>query len=114
VSLISDALKRVSDQRAGRKQPPVIPRRLAGQRPEDKKRLLMLLGLTVLLAGVVGVVVYGMIQWKAGQHAAEEAPTPAPQQVIFDKIPPRRRRRRAIQEKNFSRYKSHRMMSGHR
>jgi tetratricopeptide (TPR) repeat protein len=87
VSLISDALKRVSDQRAGRKQPPVIPRRLAGQRPEDKKRLLMLLGLTVLLAGVVGVVVYGMIQWKAGQHAAEEAPTPAPQQVIFDKIP---------------------------
>jgi tetratricopeptide (TPR) repeat protein len=87
VSLISDALKRVSDQRAGRKQPPVIPRRLAGKRPEDKKRLLMLLGLTVLLAGVVGVVVYGMIQWKAGQHAAEEAPTPAPQQVIFDKIP---------------------------
>jgi tetratricopeptide (TPR) repeat protein len=87
VSLISDALKRVSDQRAGRKQPPVIPRRLAGQRPDGKKRLLMLLGLTVLLAGVVGVVVYGMIQWKAGQHAAEEVPTPAPQQVIFDKIP---------------------------
>lgn len=89
MSLISESLKRVADQRAGRKQPPVIPRRLAGQRPEHKKRLLMLLGLTMLLAGVViGVVVYGMIQRKAGQNAAEEAPTPAPQQVIFDKIHP--------------------------
>ena len=87
MSLISESLKRVADQRAGRKQPPVIPRRLGGQRPEGKKRLLMFLGLTVLLAGVVCVVVYGMIWWKAGQHAAEEAPTPAPQQVIFDKIP---------------------------
>jgi len=89
VSLISESLKRVADQRAGRKQPPVIPRRIAGQRPERKKRLLMLLGLTMLLAGVViGVVVYGMIQRKAGQKASEEAPTSVPQQVIFDKIPP--------------------------
>ena len=89
MSLISESLKRVADQRAGRKQPPVIPRRLAGQNPERKKRLLMLLGLTMLLAGVViGVVVYGMIQRKAGQNASEEAPTSVPQQVIFDKIPP--------------------------
>jgi len=49
----------------------------------------MLLGLTMLLAGVViGVVFYGMIQRKAGQKEAEEAPTSAPQQVIFDKINP--------------------------
>ena len=49
----------------------------------------MLLGLTMLLAGVViGVVVYGMMQRKAGQNAVEEAPNPAPQQVIFDKIHP--------------------------
>ena len=89
MSLISESLKRVADQRAGRKQPPVIPRRLAGQRVENKKRLLMLLGLTMLLAGVViGVVVYGMIQRQAGQNAAEEAPTPVQQQVIFDKIHP--------------------------
>jgi len=89
VSLISDALKRVADQRAGRKQPPVVPRRLTGQRVQSKKRLLMLLGLTMLLAGVViGVVFYGMIQRKAGQEGAEEAPTSAPQQVIFDKINP--------------------------
>jgi Flp pilus assembly protein TadD len=89
VSLISESLKRVADQRAGRKQPPVIPRKLAGQRPERKKRLLMLLGLTMLLAGVViGVVFYGMIQRKAGQKEAEEAPAPVPHQVIFDKIHP--------------------------
>jgi tetratricopeptide (TPR) repeat protein len=49
----------------------------------------MLLGLTMLLAGVViGVVFYGMIQSKPGQKEAEEAPTSTPQQVIFDKIQP--------------------------
>jgi hypothetical protein len=49
----------------------------------------MLLGLTMLLAGVViGVVFYGMIQRKAGQKGDEEAPTSVPQQVIFDKINP--------------------------
>ena len=89
MSLISESLKRAADQRAGRKQPPVIPRRLGGQRPEDKKRLLMLLGLTLLLAGVViGVVVYGMIQKKAEKNAADQAPGSTPQQVIFDKIHP--------------------------
>ena len=91
MSLISESLKRVADQRAGHKQPPVIPRRLAGQRPADNKRLLMLLALTVLLAGIViGVFVYGMIQSKGGKNAAEEAPTPVPQRVIFDKIHPPR------------------------
>ncbi|MCG6916817.1 MAG: tetratricopeptide repeat protein [Deltaproteobacteria bacterium] len=89
MSLISDALQRVADQRAGRKQPPVVPRRLTGQRVQSKKRLLMILGLTVLLAGVViGVVFYGMIQKEAGQKGAEEAPASVPQQVIFDKIQP--------------------------
>jgi tetratricopeptide (TPR) repeat protein len=89
VSLISESLKKVADQRAGRKQPPVIPRRLAGHRVEDKKRLFMLLGLTILLAGVViGVVVYGMIERKAGQNATEKTPNAVPQQVIFDKIHP--------------------------
>ncbi|UCG20355.1 MAG: tetratricopeptide repeat protein [Deltaproteobacteria bacterium] len=89
MSLISDALQRVADQRAGRKQPPVVPRRLSGQRVQNKKRLLMILGLTVLLGGVViGVVFYGMLQKKAGQKEAEEAPTSTPQQVIFDKIQP--------------------------
>jgi len=49
----------------------------------------MLLGLTVLLAGIViGVFVYGIIQRKAGHNATEEAPTPVPQRVIFDKIHP--------------------------
>ena len=91
MSLISESLKRVADQRAGHKQPPVIPHRLAGQRPENKKRLLMLLALTALLAGIViGVFVYGMIQSKGGKNAAEEAPTPVPQRVIFDKIHPPR------------------------
>lgn len=89
MSLISDALKRVAEQRAGRKQPPVVPRILAGQGPQHKRRLLMLLGLTMLLAGVViGVVVYGVIQRKAAQNEAEEAPTTVPQQVIFEKISP--------------------------
>ena len=89
MSLISEALKRVADQRAGRKQPPVVPRRLTGQRVQSKKRLLMLLGLTMLLAGVViGVIFYGMIERKVGQKGAEEAPTSVPQQVIFDKIKP--------------------------
>jgi Tfp pilus assembly protein PilF len=91
VSLISESLKRVADQRAGHKQPPVIPRRLAGQRPANKKRLLMLLALIALLAGIViGVVVYGMILSKGGKNAAEEAQTPVPQRVIFEKIHPPR------------------------
>jgi Tfp pilus assembly protein PilF len=91
VSLISESLKRVADQRAGHKQPPVIPHRLAGQRPANKKRLFMLLALTALLAGIViGVFVYGMLQSKGGKNAAEEAPTPVPQRVIFDKIHPPR------------------------
>jgi tetratricopeptide (TPR) repeat protein len=89
VSLISDALKRVVDQQAGRKQPPVVPRRLSGQRVQSKKRILIILGLTMLLAGVVlGVVFYGMLQRTAEQKEAEEVPTSAPQQVIFDKINP--------------------------
>ena len=51
----------------------------------------MLLALTALLAGIViGVFVYGMIQSKGGKNAAEEAPTPVPQRVIFDKIHPPR------------------------
>ena len=89
MSLISESLKKVANQRAGRKQPLVIPRRLGGHRPDDKKRLLMLLGLTILLTGVViGVAGYGMIQRRAGQNAAEEGPGSVPQQVIFDKIYP--------------------------
>ncbi len=89
MSLISDSLKRVAEQRAGRKQPPVLPRRLAGQEDQHKKRRLLLLGLTILLAGaVIGVVVYGVIQWRAGERTPAEAVTASPQKVIFDKITP--------------------------
>jgi len=97
VSLISDSLKRVAEQRAGRKQPPVLPRRLAGQEDKHKKRRLLLLGLTILLAGaVIGVVVYGVIQWRAGERTPAEAVTASPQRVIFDKItPPAKPLRRA-------------------
>jgi hypothetical protein len=45
VSLISDALKKVAEQRAARKQPSALPRMLGGQWPEQKKRLFILLGL---------------------------------------------------------------------
>jgi tetratricopeptide (TPR) repeat protein len=89
VSLISDSLKRVAEQRAGRKQPPVVPRRLAGQEDLHKKRRLLLLGLTILLAvAVIGVVVYGVIQWRTGKSKPAEAVTASPQKVIFDKITP--------------------------
>jgi len=89
VSLISDSLKRVAEQRAGRKQPPVVPRRLAGQEDQHKKRRLLLLGLTILLAvAVIGVVVYGVIQWRTGKSKPAEAVTASPQKVIFDKITP--------------------------
>jgi tetratricopeptide (TPR) repeat protein len=89
VSLISDSLKRVAEQRAGHKQPPVVPRRLAGQEDQHKKRRLLLLGLTILLAvAVIGVVVYGVIQWRAGKSKPAEAVTASPQKVIFDKITP--------------------------
>jgi tetratricopeptide (TPR) repeat protein len=89
MSLISDSLKRVAEQRAGRKQPPVVPRRLAGQEDQHKKRRLLLLGLTVLLAvAVVGVAVYGVIQWRTGKSKPAEAVTASPQKVIFDKITP--------------------------
>ncbi|MEJ2234827.1 MAG: tetratricopeptide repeat protein [Syntrophobacterales bacterium] len=89
MSLISDSLKRVAEQRAGRKQPPVVPRRLAGQKGQDKKRRLLLLGLAILLAvTVVGAAVYGVIQWRAGKSEPAEAVTASPQKVIFDKITP--------------------------
>ncbi|MGD8255259.1 MAG: tetratricopeptide repeat protein [Syntrophobacterales bacterium] len=89
MSLISDSLKRVAEQRAGRKQPPVVPRRLAGQEGEDKKRRLLLVGLTILLTlALVGVAVYGVIQWRAGKSKPAEAVTASPQKVIFDKITP--------------------------
>ncbi|MES0397199.1 MAG: tetratricopeptide repeat protein [Syntrophobacteria bacterium] len=89
MSLISDSLKRVAEQRAGRKQPPVVPRRLAGQEDQHKKRRLLLLGLTILLAvAVIGVVVYGVIQWRTGKSKPAEAVTASPQKVIFDKITP--------------------------
>ena len=89
MSLISDSLKRVAEQRAGRKQPPVVPRRLAGQEDQHKKWRLFLLGLTILLAlAVIGVVVYGVIQWRAGKSKPAEAVTASPQKVIFDKITP--------------------------
>jgi len=89
VSLISDSLKRVAEQRAGRKQPPVVPRRLVGQEDQHKKRRLLLLGLTILLTvAVVGVAVYGVIQWRAGKSKPAEAVTASPQKVIFDKITP--------------------------
>ena len=89
MSLISDSLKRVAEQRAGRKQPPLVPRRLAGQEDQHKKRRLLLLGLTILLAvAVVGVAVYGVIQWRAGKSKPAEAVTASPQKVIFDKITP--------------------------
>ena len=89
MSLISDSLKRVAEQRAGCKQPPVLPRRLAGQEDEYKKRGLLLLGLTILLTlALVGVAVYGVIQWRAGKSKPAEAVTASPQKVIFDKITP--------------------------
>jgi len=89
VSLISDSLKRVAEQRAGHKQPPVVPRRLAGQEDQHKKRRLLLLGLTILLAvAVIGVVCYAVIQWRAGKSKPAEAVTASPQKVIFDKITP--------------------------
>ena len=89
MSLISDSLRRVAEQRAGRKQPPVVPRRLAGQEDQHKKRRLLLLGLTILLAvAVIGVVVYGVVQWRTGKSKPAEAVTASPQKVIFDKITP--------------------------
>ena len=89
MSLISDSLRRVAEQRAGRKQPPVVPRRLAGQEDQDRKRRLLLLGLTILLTvAVVGAAVYGVIQWRAGKSKPAEAVTASPQKVIFDKITP--------------------------
>ncbi len=89
MSLISDSLKRVAEQRTGRKQPPVVPRRLAGQEDQHKKRRLLLLGLTILLAvAVIGVAVYGVIQWRTGKSKPAEAVTASPQKVIFDKITP--------------------------
>ncbi len=87
MSLISDSLRRVAEQRAGRKQPPVVPGRLAGQEDQDKKRRLLLLGLRILLAvAIVGAAVYGVIQWRAGKSKPAEAVTASPQKVIFDKI----------------------------
>ena len=89
MSLISDSLKRVAEQRAGRKQPPVVPRRLAGQEDEDKKRRLLIMGLTILLTlALVGVAVYGVIQWRTGKRKPAEAVTASPKKVIFDKITP--------------------------
>ena len=89
MSLISDSLRRVAEQRAGRKQPPVVPRRLAGQEDDDKKRRLLIWGLTILLTvALVGVAVYGVIQWRAGKGEPAEAVTASPQKVIFDKITP--------------------------
>jgi flagellar basal body-associated protein FliL len=67
----------------------VVPRRLAGQEDLHKKRRLLLLGLTILLAvAVIGVVVYGVIQWRTGKSKPAEAVTASPQKVIFDKITP--------------------------
>ena len=89
MSLISDSLRRVAAQRAGRKEPPAVPRTLAGQGPQHKKRLLIFLGLTLLLAGaVIGMVVYSLMQGGTGEIEPTEAVSPAPQQVIFEKIPP--------------------------
>lgn len=89
MSLISDALRRVAEQRAGRKEPPAVPRTLAGQGPQHKKRLLLFWGLTLLLAGaVIGVVAYSLIQWGGDKSEPAEAVSPAPQQIIFEKIPP--------------------------
>ena len=89
VSLISDSLKRVAEKRAGRKQPPAVPRRLAGQEDEDKKRRLLFLCLSVLLTlALVGVAVYGVIRWRAGKSKPADAVTASPQKVIFDKITP--------------------------
>jgi tetratricopeptide (TPR) repeat protein len=62
---------------------------LGGQGPQHKKRLLIILGVTILLAGaVIGMVTYNLLQGKAGESKPDEALTPAPQQVIFEKIPP--------------------------
>ena len=83
MSLISDSLRRVAEQRAGRKQPPLVPRRLAGQEDEDKRRRLLLMALTILLAvAAVGVAVYGVMQWRAGKSKPAEAVTASPQKVI--------------------------------
>ena len=66
-----------------------MPRMLAGKRSQHKKRLLIFLGLTLLLAGVViGVIVYSLIQWGGNKSEPAEALSPAPQQIIFEKIPP--------------------------
>jgi Tfp pilus assembly protein PilF len=87
VSLISNALKKVAEQRSGRKHPPVVPRTIAGHPPGSEKRRALFLGLTILLLGVViGVVVYSLIQYRSGQSTSEEAERPIPQQVIFEKI----------------------------
>lgn len=89
MSLISDSLRRVAEQRAGRSEPPAVPRMLAGQGSQHKKRLLIFLGLTLLLAGaVIGMVVYSLMQGGTGEIEPTEAVSPAPQQVIFEKIPP--------------------------
>jgi tetratricopeptide (TPR) repeat protein len=66
-----------------------MPRRLAGQEDDDKKRRLLIWGLTILLTvALVGVAVYGVIQWRAGKSKPAEAVTASPQKVIFDKITP--------------------------
>lgn len=89
MSLISDSLKRVAEQRAGRKEPPAVPRMLAGQGAQHKKRLLIFLGLTLLLAGaVIGVIAYSLIQLGGDESEPAKAVSPAPQQIIFEKIPP--------------------------
>ncbi|MGD8372448.1 MAG: tetratricopeptide repeat protein [Syntrophobacterales bacterium] len=87
MSLISDALKKVADQRAGRRQPPTLPRMIAGEKPQSRRRLL-LLGLTILLVGaVIGVIVFNLLRWQGGENVPAESVTPTPQQVILRKIP---------------------------
>jgi Tfp pilus assembly protein PilF len=87
VSLISNALKKVAEQRSERKHPPVVPRAIAGHPPGSEKRRAVLLGLTILLLGVaIGVVVYSLIQYRSGRSTSGEAERPIPQQVIFEKI----------------------------
>ena len=89
MSLISESLKRVAEQRAGRKEPPTVPRAIAGGGLVRRGRLLVVLGLTMLLAGlVIGVVIFGVIQRQGRKKDVEKAPKPVPQQVIFDKISP--------------------------
>ena len=68
MSLISESLKRVAEQRAGRKEPPTVPRAIAGGGSVRKGRILVVLGLTILLAGlVIGVVIFGVIQRQGGK-----------------------------------------------